>query len=383
MSFGFSTGDFIAALNLIQGAIDAISSSHGSSAQYRSLLRELYALESALLRVKSLELDASLDSEKRALEQAASLCQRDIDEFLTRIREYQPHLRAGGSGDGMGAKAKDAWMKIKWAKCREDDVDRFKAVLMGHSGSISRMLHTTEVKNTTLQSQRQEQQQGRLVGLFQTASSSVFSSVTSVSGIVSRCLQQGHELLEITKRIMDMNFRMFSMIRDIHNQLPPQIQRDQPVSFTNVFGRTAPFHLEFITSAQHLLAVIRVELEAAGAGTHWIDFGLFLFEDLATGRYFDITENWHSCLRPGQQIAMSLGLRKLIRDSIGPDCRIPLRPSIPDNTWFEKPKSNSHMNYFYVTSCKAKELLRVVHLTKYPREIILRIVPRGHFPLFK
>jgi Fungal N-terminal domain of STAND proteins len=145
VAFGFSVGDFIAALNLVNTVIEAVNNSRGSSATYRALIRELYVLESALLRVKNLEFEESQESEKRALEQAASQCQHAIDGFLTKIQAYQPHLRAEGSGDCSLARAKDAWMKIKWAFCKEEDVEKFKADLRGHSASIQLLLQTIEM----------------------------------------------------------------------------------------------------------------------------------------------------------------------------------------------------------------------------------------------
>lgn len=76
VAFGFSVGDFIAALNLVNTVIEAVNNSRGSSATYRALIRELYVLESALLRVKNLEFEESQESEKRALEQAAATSAR-------------------------------------------------------------------------------------------------------------------------------------------------------------------------------------------------------------------------------------------------------------------------------------------------------------------
>jgi hypothetical protein len=145
VGFGFSVGDFIAVLNLIHDAIEAINSNRGASATYGALLRELYVLESALLSVKSLELEDSLEAEKRAIEQVASQCHLAIDIFLGKIQAYQPHLRAGGSGDGSRARMKDTWAKVKWALCKKEDLDNFKVDLRGHSTSIQLLLQIIEM----------------------------------------------------------------------------------------------------------------------------------------------------------------------------------------------------------------------------------------------
>jgi hypothetical protein len=57
--FRFSAGDFISALPLVATVIDALRESGESSSEYRDLVTRLHTLESALLRVKILEIDDS------------------------------------------------------------------------------------------------------------------------------------------------------------------------------------------------------------------------------------------------------------------------------------------------------------------------------------
>jgi hypothetical protein len=141
VGFGFSVGDFLAALSLVSTVIDSLRSSGGSSTQYRALISELYTLEDALIRVKRVDLDESQNAERIALQQAAAQCQRTIDDFMKKTEKYQPHLRAAGSGN----KLRDGWMKIKWATCRGEDVEKFKAELSGHRGAIEVLLLTVQM----------------------------------------------------------------------------------------------------------------------------------------------------------------------------------------------------------------------------------------------
>lgn len=136
VGFGFSTGDFIAAVELVSTVVGALRESGDSSTEYQTLISQLYTLETALLRVKRLELDDIQHSEAIALRQAASQCQRTIDGFLDKIAKYQPSLRAGGSGNTV----KDAWRKVKWALCQKEDLVRFKADLMAYTESIDMLL---------------------------------------------------------------------------------------------------------------------------------------------------------------------------------------------------------------------------------------------------
>jgi hypothetical protein len=135
VGFGFSVGDFIAGLELVATVIDALRESGDSSRRYRELISELYSLETALLQVKRLELHPSQNAEKIALHSAASQCQRTISEFWQTVQKYHPSL--GKSGNRT---LKDQWMKIRWALLKEDEVEKFKADLRGHTGSINLLL---------------------------------------------------------------------------------------------------------------------------------------------------------------------------------------------------------------------------------------------------
>ncbi len=81
VGFGFSVGDFLAALRLVGTVIDALRESSHAGSSFRSLLDELYALESVLIHVKRLDLDDRHNVGQLALRQAASQCQRTIDAF--------------------------------------------------------------------------------------------------------------------------------------------------------------------------------------------------------------------------------------------------------------------------------------------------------------
>lgn len=136
VGIGFSGGNFVAAVELVSTVIDALRENGNSSTEYQTLISQLYTLETTLLRVKRLDLDDAQHAEAIALQQAASQCQRTIDEFLGKIAKFQPSLRAGGSNNAL----KDACRKVKWALCQKEDLVRFKADLMAHTESIDMLL---------------------------------------------------------------------------------------------------------------------------------------------------------------------------------------------------------------------------------------------------
>ena len=148
VGFGFSVGDFVAALNLTRDVIDALQASSTARTEYRELLRQLYSLETALQQVNRLECDdtedggSSLDrgSEIIALRQTAAQCQRTIDDFFARIKSYQPHLTADGSTQRASSRWKSRWKKVQWTLCCKDDVAKLQADLIGHTESINLLL---------------------------------------------------------------------------------------------------------------------------------------------------------------------------------------------------------------------------------------------------
>jgi hypothetical protein len=139
VGFGFSTGDFIAALQLVSTVIDALQDSGKASTQFRELARQLYSLEAALQQVKRLELHESHHYLGVALKQAAAQCHRTIDDFWKDAAKYQPYL-SGTEPRDSAAPVKAAWRKIKWAVCKPDDVAKFKADLVGHTEAIHILL---------------------------------------------------------------------------------------------------------------------------------------------------------------------------------------------------------------------------------------------------
>jgi hypothetical protein len=142
VGFGFSVGDFIAALELVATVVDALRESGESSTEFRALVTQLHTLQTALESVSRLEIDDAQQGEAVALQQAAAQCQKSINGFWEKIKKYQPSLRTGESRN----KVKDGWMKIKWAVCKKEDLLGFKMDLVAHTESIQMMLATLQMQ---------------------------------------------------------------------------------------------------------------------------------------------------------------------------------------------------------------------------------------------
>lgn len=73
VGFGFSIGDFIAAIELVGTVVDALRSSGQAGAEYGELVCQLLSLESALIQVKKLEVEEGAYEEVIALRQCVFL----------------------------------------------------------------------------------------------------------------------------------------------------------------------------------------------------------------------------------------------------------------------------------------------------------------------
>jgi hypothetical protein len=143
--FGFSVGDCISVCILIKDTIYALDSCRGSSAEYQEVIRELWALDRALLEVvnlaQSFDTTAELNALSHTARRMAEQCKSCIEGFLDRIEEYEGTLGKGGSGN----KLRDVKGKVCWALCGREHLGRFRAEINGHSSAINMLLITASV----------------------------------------------------------------------------------------------------------------------------------------------------------------------------------------------------------------------------------------------
>ena len=305
LGFGFSPSDVIKALELVATVIDALRESGKANAQCRELLRQLHSLETALIQVKRLEVDESLHREVAALRQAAAQCQRTIDDFWDRIKPYQPRLcRPVRSSLGL----KDKWMKVKWAVCKKDDVAEFKANLVGHTESINLLLSTIQMESIKIRDDRQRTEHRSLFRTIQDSFFDIAGKLPSLLDGLATCVQQSRQLIEIAQQVLRTNVQIFQIVLNLQNiivRLPGQIDRQQPVYLTDAVGRTSPFHLEFIQSAEALISVLTVTFKDYGVEEK-IRKGEFFLEDAVTKQDIDLQANWNHCFTPGQHVEMGM-----------------------------------------------------------------------------
>ncbi|KAI8634146.1 hypothetical protein F5Y19DRAFT_412130 [Xylariaceae sp. FL1651] len=323
MSFGFSVGDFIAALQLVGQVVAALRESGGSGAEYRELIAELYGLERALLAVKQLEPLQEQHVEYLALRHVAAQCQQTIDAFCTTIEKYHRPFQRERSGSSLGT----AVVKIQWRLCKKDDLLRFKTDVSAHTQSLQILLSAAQVRQSRLQEKKADEHCTTLAGAIRSGTGQVLEELRSLSGVITQGTIQSGFIMQRTAEIIRFNIFIFHMLCMIYTtvlKLPQQVDRERPVIIFDALGRVAPFHLEFVRSFEALNAVLIANFRNVPSGLRKIENGEFLVQDAATKRVINLRGDWSRCFSPGQRVEMSIVFRwKSRRAFQSPNCSSP------------------------------------------------------------
>jgi hypothetical protein len=121
------------------------------------------------------------------------------------MQKYQPHLQRGGTD----SRIKDGWAKIKWAVCKKDDLETFRAEIEGHTSSINILLLTVHMEATTRDARKQDSRYNSLAGKIQNLSSQVTAKLSAIADGATQSIQQGRGLLELSSQIIQTNLRVF------------------------------------------------------------------------------------------------------------------------------------------------------------------------------
>lgn len=130
--FGFSAGDFIAAIGLVSDIISAIREADGATADFGDLMTGLRSLENAFITIKQCNLEPSSPGYSSAM-QAVADCRRCISTFLQKISKYQSLSTENSS-------LRDQITKVKWALCHQKDVDKLRDKLNTLTSALSLLL---------------------------------------------------------------------------------------------------------------------------------------------------------------------------------------------------------------------------------------------------
>ena len=136
-AFGFSAGDFLAAIELTIRISKALRESGGATTECRLLIQDLQSLEQILELLQALRsLEGSL-SHVNAIRGMALTCIVPLKEFASKIdKSYNHDMGIGQSRYAFVRGAK----KVQWAVFATEEVAKFRAVIIAKVASISLLL---------------------------------------------------------------------------------------------------------------------------------------------------------------------------------------------------------------------------------------------------
>jgi hypothetical protein len=148
--FGFSVGDFIAAIELTHKAVKALRNTSGASGQYQQALLDLELIGSVLRRVQGLAPVSASQELIRAIQLCGLACQVPLEHFLQKIKKLEPYLdfdRTSSSADFFNIKR--GTNKLRWAIVLEQDVAKLKASIGSGIEIINTLLQLESLERST------------------------------------------------------------------------------------------------------------------------------------------------------------------------------------------------------------------------------------------
>jgi hypothetical protein len=141
MSFGWSAGDVVAAVNLVNKIIKSVSSSGGAREHFQELESELCGLLRALNEISDLTSLPGQAPEIVALKYAACLCEETLKRFYEKIKPFDATLGASSQTPKLRAAPRMA----RWELLVKKDIPEFRSYLVAHVGSLTLRLSTAEL----------------------------------------------------------------------------------------------------------------------------------------------------------------------------------------------------------------------------------------------
>jgi hypothetical protein len=138
MSFGWSAGDIISAIALVNRIIKCVGNAGGAQEQFQELESELDGLLRALKDIKEVTSLPDQVPEIVALKFAACLCEETLKRFYEKIKPFDESLGVSSRK----SKVKAAPRMVRWELLVKKDIPELRTYLVAHVGSLSLRLNT-------------------------------------------------------------------------------------------------------------------------------------------------------------------------------------------------------------------------------------------------
>ena len=119
-----------------------------------------------------------------------------------------------------------------------------------------------------------------------------------------------HDLLQSNQKLVNDIQHLRESWR-LQTEIPPQVELHKPVILLDACGMLAPFHLEFVTSEEAFIAVLKIRFRQAGVRPGGLE-KLGRAEYVIRNRKGPIsrTRPWEQIFEPGQEYDMRMAFRR-------------------------------------------------------------------------
>lgn len=317
MSFGFSVGDFLAALKLMSEAISSLGDAHGATSEYQALRRTFDCVSLAVQQTDRLSGPGA-----EAAKAAAFACQYPIVQFLERTKKYRKSLDTGCSSRFW---LKDAARKIDWALTKKEDVRKLKADLNLHLECANMLfvgygmdkLMSKESENASQICRKVEQTTNAISAMGVDLEAQTVAVRKTHSRLAQLMIIVSNELAQPIKSISTKVSELFTTTEQVRTEvqdLRESVLRidtrftwaQAPVKFEDALGRVYPIPSEFSFGT---LRVIIEQRFRNVPGSSYVKRGLYEVYNARKPREF-LSDAEDMQLLPGMQLTMAV----LIKD---------------------------------------------------------------------
>ena len=138
-AFGFSAGDFISTLGLINTVRKALKNSGGSQDELQAVLQDLHQLETILTLLHEGDWGKGSDlSHVNAVRGLALTCKEPLRQFLEKLT--MAHDTMSNARDNLKGLFQSNAKKGQWAIFLREDVDHFRQVILAKLIAINTLL---------------------------------------------------------------------------------------------------------------------------------------------------------------------------------------------------------------------------------------------------
>lgn len=252
-AFGFSVGDFLAAIKLLKKAAKALQESSGATSQFQQAAVEIESIHDVLNRVQSLRPRDCNEGTIRKVHLCALSCHIPLARFIAKLKELEPHLAHSTEARDstcLGWRLAKTRQKLEWAFTLKSELAKLKQQLglLFAAISISLQLESLD-RAASLQkaSQNAVAETSRYAGVVQTTLQEIkdrvvdkhpgrneaenASDASRSTNSSHKCLEKDGELIVAARQMCSNTFKLqarFAIVEDLLAELKQQINNDDP-----------------------------------------------------------------------------------------------------------------------------------------------------------